>query len=87
MVQEDDQASGSSGSHAYLPKSNFMSIVTSPQYQQINYAGGNKMLSRERNGKILINQAGSRNYGVGSHNPNSNQPLKLVNVYSNVHKK
>jgi hypothetical protein len=33
VVQEDDQVSGGSG--AYLPKSNFMSIVTSPQYQQI----------------------------------------------------
>lgn len=34
VVQEDDAASGGSGnsSHIYLPKSNFMSIVNSPQY-------------------------------------------------------
>jgi len=35
VVQEDDALSGGSASHAYLPKSNFGSIVTSPQYHPI----------------------------------------------------
>jgi hypothetical protein len=30
VVQEDESVSGGSGGHVYLPKSNFMSIVTSP---------------------------------------------------------
>lgn len=85
VVQEDDQVSGGSG--AYLPKSNFMSIVTSPQYQQIQQPQGKQLMSRERNGKIILNNAGSRNYGIGSHQLQVKEPLKLVNVYSNVQQK
>ena len=85
VVKEDDNTSGGSGSHAYLPKSNFMSIVTSPQYQQIQHPHQQKILSRERNGKIILNnQAASRNYGIGH---GQKEPLKLVNVYSNVQQK
>jgi hypothetical protein len=34
-----------------------MSIVTSPQYQQIQHPGQqqSKMISRERNGKVIMN--------------------------------
>ena len=48
------------------------------------------MISRERNGKILINQNSSagRNYGlIGQNHPGQKEPLKLVNVYSNVQQK
>ena len=72
--------SGGSGGHIYLPKSNFMSIVTSPQYQQIQHP-------QQELGKIVINSGGQkRNYGaLGSqHSGGSKEPLKLVNVYSNV---
>ena len=60
VVQEDDAASGQgsagSASHIYLPKGNFMSIVSSPQYNGINSPHGGKMSSRERNAKIMMNQ-------------------------------
>ena len=50
----------------------------------------NKLMSRERNGKMILNQQNSlnpsRNYGMGSQHGNKD-PLKLVNVYSNVQQK
>ena len=51
VVQEDDNNNG------YLPKSNFMSVVSSPQYQQLaSPPRQGKMSSRERNAKQMVNQ-------------------------------
>jgi len=83
VVHEDEQHHGGT----YLPKSNIIQIVSSPSYQQLQTNNHqSKMMSRERNGKIILNnQGGSRNYGVGSqHNMGKQDALKLVNVYSNV---
>jgi PBP1b-binding outer membrane lipoprotein LpoB len=68
-----DDGSSANGSHApYLAKNNIMSMVSSPQYQQIQpNIHGSKIVSRERNGRIVLNNAGSRNYGVGTQNNNA----------------
>jgi hypothetical protein len=46
-------------------------------------------LSRERNGKIILNQQqpASRNFQVGSQHIQNKEPVKLMNVYGNINQK
>lgn len=88
VVQSQDEQQTAGSNAPYLAKNNVMQIVTNPQYSQLQQNVHGKMMSRERNGKVMIaGNNGTRNYPVGTQNVPRQDPLKLVNVYANAQQK